>query len=211
MGCTTSLELKNESTGSLKDEKKVFFDRFREPDIFIPESEKTIIKAQWEVLSKDRKGNGTAVFLKIFKQYPEIKELFRCNDVDYTLLEENAEFRAHAIRFMQAMGTAVESIDDLETSMSKSLVSLGKQHVSFTGFKPIYFEAFYDAISSVWRDVLGSDFTPESAEAWCHVMVFILETLKKGYHLASLETVTASALEKVCETERNILSKQLSS
>ena len=108
---------------------------------------------------------------------------------------------------MQAVGTAVESIDDLETSMSGSLLNLGKKHVEFTGFKPVYFEEFYKAISKVWHEVLGPGYTKESAEAWCHVLVFILETLKKGYHLACLETVTAGALDKVRETEIKIVSK----
>ena len=208
MGCATSQDLMNKNSVSSKEEKRIFYDRFREPDIIIPESEKAIIKAQWPLLSKDVKGNGSAVFMKIFKQYPEIKNLFRCNGVDDMQLPENAEFKAHAIRFMQAVGTAVDSIDDLDTSMSRTLLSLGKQHVNFTGFKPIYFEAFYDAISTVWKDVLGSDYTVQSADAWSHVLVFIMETLKKGYHLASLEAVTANVLAKVSETESQFYSRK---
>ena len=203
MGCTASLAFVHKKSLSLKAEKRVFFDRFREPDITISDKEKYIIKSQWKTLSTDIIGTGSAVFLRLFKQYPEIKQVFHCDEVEDECLPRNGEFKQHAIRFMQAVGTAVESIDDLETSMSNSLLALGKKHFNFTGFKPAYFEAFHDAILTVWTDVLGSSYTSECADAWSHVFVFILEKLKKGYHLASIETVTAGALAKETVKENN--------
>lgn len=207
MGCSASVALVQKNSLSVGNNKRIFYDRFRHPDINISDEDKNIIKSQWQILSANITGNGIAVFINLFKQYPEIKELFRCEDVEDEYLERNDKLREHAIRFMKAVGTAVESIDDLETSMSKSLLNLGKRHLEFTGFRPVYFEEFYKAISKVWNIVLGSGYTPVSAEAWRQVLVFILEHLKKGYHLASLEVVTAGAIKKVGDVENTIMSQ----
>ena len=207
MGCTSSVALASKNSETLRKDKRVFYDRFRQPDVTLSDKDKDIIKTQWRQLSSNLTENGIAVFLNLFKQYPEIKEVFRCDEVEDKYLERNPKFKEHAIGFMQQVDMAVGSIDDLKTCMSGSLLNLGKRHVEFTGFKPVYFEEFYKAISKVWTEVLAQEYTKESEDAWRHLFVFILETLKKGYHLACLEAVTASAIDKVGETENKILSK----
>lgn len=201
--------LRNKSL-SLKHETRIFYDR-SQPDISacISDEEKDIIKSQWQILSANSTTNGIAVFVSLFKQYSEIKELFGCAEAEEEYLERNDKLREHAIRFMKAVGDAVESIDDLENAMSTSLLNLGKRHLELTGFKPIYFEEFYKAIASVWDNVLSSSYTPVSVEAWRHILVFILDNLKKGYHLASLEEVHADAIERIIETENKILSNDV--
>ena len=191
MGCTTSLSFVPKSVKSGKKKRpRVFVDRFREPDIVISDKEKAIIKRQWKVLSANTNEYGVAVFLKIFLNHPEIKELFPYKDMEKDKLLLNSAFKHHASRFMHAVGAAVTNIDDLETAMSSTFLNLGKQHFYCTGFKPIYFEIFYHAIVKVWKDALGVCYTNDCADAWSHVLVFMMEKLKKGYHLASIEQVT---------------------
>ena len=190
MGCTTSLAIVSKNSVALKKDEEIMFDRFRQPDIVISQEEKVLIKRQWKVLSADMKATGAAVFMKIFRAYPEIKQQFPYGDTDTNNLPMNSELRGHAFRFMQAVGATVENIDELDSSMSEALMTLGKQHVKFTGFKPYYIQAFYDAILEVWREVLGVYYTPACADAWSHLLLFMMEKLKKGYHLASLEATT---------------------
>ena len=157
--------------------KNAFYENFHD-------QEKIIVKQQWKVLSADIKELGTTVFLQIFKEHPEIKQLFSCRNIDDDELLSNTEFRGHAFVFMQAIGSVVENIDDVENAMSNALIFLGKQHVMFTGVDQIYFDEFTAVISKVWKEKLGPTFTPESAKAWRHVFMYIMEKLKKGYRLA---------------------------
>lgn len=190
MGCATSLSCKPRDKTGRKKKSRVFIDRFREPDIIISEKEKAIIKRQWKSLSIDMKEMGIAVFLRIFRDNPEIKQLFPYKDKDKEQLLKTSGFKHHATRFMHTVGTGVANIDDLEKTMTLPLLNLGKQHFRCTGFKPIYFEIFYHAIVKVWKEKLGLCYTAESEKAWRQVLVFIMEKLKKGYHLASIEQVT---------------------
>lgn len=163
-----------------------------QPEIVISEEEKLIIKRQWKILSADMKGTGTAVFMKIFKDHPEVKQEFSYRDIDDNSLPSSAELRCHAFRFMQAVGATIENIDDLENKMSDALLTLGKQHVNFTGFKPIYIQTFYNAILKVWQESLGIRYTTESANAWSRLLRYVMEKLEKGYHIAvKEETITA--------------------
>ena len=183
MGCTASVSFVGAKCICLKPNQPVI----QKQSVGIGTTEKAIIKRQWKVLSADIRGNGTAVFLQLFKQNPELKKLFSFRHIDDTELWHDVEFKRHGIRFMQAINATVENIDDLETSMSGTLEDLGRQHVSFTGFKPTFFEAFHDAIISVWKEVLGTRFTPACEAAWSHLLAYIMETLKRGHCLASIE------------------------
>ena len=199
MGCTTSCTFTETNCDSFRMRKQVqpnnngvksgTISTGIKPGAISTE-EKIIIKRQWKVLSADIKRTGTDVFLEIFKLNPDIKLLFPFRNIDDKELMTNAQFKAHGIRFMQAIGAAVENMDELETAMTEPIVALGKQHIKFQGFQPVYFEIFCDAISTVWRKVLGVRFTPACAEAWKHVLVFIMDNLKQGYQLASIETET---------------------
>ena len=192
MGCTTSKSIATKKPVTAKKDKSVFFDRFREPDIVISNEEKTIIKRQWETLSADMEATGTAVFMRIFTEHPEIKCLFSFKDIDNQELPRSTELRRHSLRFMQAIGAAINNIDDIDSKWPDTLLTLGKQHTKFTGFKPLYFQVFYDAILHAWKTVLDDCFTTECTVAWGHLLVLIMEKLKKGYHLATLEEVTRS-------------------
>ena len=194
--CRQSSALRKDSVAERKNTLPVrkdtpaFTDRFREPDIIISEEEKSIIRRQWKVLSLDMKGTGSTIFLRIFEEHPEIKQLFSYTNVGDELLPKSSRLSTHAYRFMQVIGTVVDNIDEIEVKVAGALLALGKQHIHFTGFKPLYIQAFYDAILHVWKEVLGVEFTLECAIAWGHVLILIMEKLKKGYHLASLEMVT---------------------
>ena len=177
MGCSPSRGLDNRNSTTGRRDKIIFSESFRD-------QEKTIIKQQWRVLSPDMKEIGAKVFLEIFKKYPEVKQLFPCRNIADEQLMSSKVFKGHAYVFMQAIGAVVENIDDVEKAMSNALIFLGKQHVTFTGVHQVYFDEFTSVISNVWREKLGSSYTPESAKAWRHVFVYIMGKLKKGYHLA---------------------------
>ena len=179
MGCSASQTL---FTANSVPTNKIF--EVQEPKSVFTDEEKIIIKKQWKVLSLDVNELGTAVFKQIFREYPEIKELFPCRDIPEDNLLSSAQFRAHSVIFMQAVGAVVDNLDDLDTVMSNPLIFLGKQHAAYTGLKRIYFDEFYHVISKVWKEVLGLRYTIESEKSWSHVFMYITSKLKKGYRLA---------------------------
>ena len=178
MGCTTSISTVSKDV-----------DR-RGPLIknhgYISNENIEIVKRTWKLLSGDIQDVGAKIFLKLFDLNPSIREIFHCESLDGDALLRNRQFRGHASRFMQAIGAAVDTIDDLQGSMGPMLEDLGRQHLTFAGFKPGYWDCFTDAILHVWKDQLHYRFTTEVAKAWKTVFVFIVLKLKEGFEKACL-------------------------
>ena len=191
MGCTSSLALG--STKRIAEKNKHQVNIFHGPGTVIPDDERLIIKRQWKVLSNDMKGLGCAVFMQIFKDFPEVKQLFPCRDVETDKLLSCVQFKGHAFRFMQAVAAVVDNIDDLDKNMSVALVGLGEQHVGIKGIKPAYFDGFYLALCKVWKARLGWRYKLECATAWNRVFAYIMDRLKEGYN-SVLENRTAGEM-----------------
>ena len=132
-------------------------------------------------MGTDLTARGSKVFLRIFEKNPYVKKIFPFRDCEGEDLLKNPSFKGHASRFMQAVGAVVDNINDPETALSPVLIGLGKNHTSFEGFKPEYFGAFTEAMQYVWRTELKVKYTPEVAETWDMVFIFIMQTLKEGY------------------------------
>lgn len=148
------------------------------------QQQKRVIKKTWKYLSDDMTGYGIQVFSRIFQLNPHVKKLFPCRDVEGDALLRDPNFKGHASRFMQAVGAAVDNIDDWDASLSPLLIGLGKQHITFTGFKPEYFDAFTEAMMYVWEQTLGTKFNDITRDSWRTVFEFIMSTLKEGYEIA---------------------------
>ena len=130
MGCSASVDIVNNHKASTDEGKCVLVDRFWEPNIVISEEEKAILKAQWPHFATDRQGHGSAVFLKIFQNFPEMKQVFGIENVDTDSLKHNEIVLNQGLRVMHTIGAAINSIDDQleEETLSQGLLSLGKLH-----------------------------------------------------------------------------------
>ncbi|XP_052771032.1 neuroglobin-1-like [Mya arenaria] len=148
----------------------------------ISEDESGIVKRTWSVLAKDLQGNGMQVFLRIFEIHPEIKKLFKVENVRHSELARNIVIKGHAARFMSAIGAAVDNIDDLDNTLAQLLFTLGKQHKHYVGFKVEYFEVFYEALMWQWARALDARFTAEVSDSWSHVFVYLMAKLQAGYN-----------------------------
>jgi len=146
--------------------------------------ERGIITKTWERMTNDIQGNGMQVFLRIFEIAPDIKSLYSIQHVRPRDVVHNAVIIGHASRFMQAIGAAVVRINECEGSndFDEQLHRLGQKHTHFIGFKPNYFEVFYDAIMWQWERYMSETFTQEVADAWSHVFAYIMWRLKEGYY-----------------------------
>nr|XP_034307779.1 non-symbiotic hemoglobin 0-like [Crassostrea gigas] len=128
--------------------------------------------------------NGIRVFERIFELNPDLKQLFPFRNKEGESLRNDHDFTGHASRFMQAVGAAIDNINNLYMYFGPLLIGLGKQHVEFGGFKPEYWDVFTEAMLYVWEKELGDLFDDNCRNAWTKVFEFIMEQLKVGYSQA---------------------------
>ena len=157
----------------------------------VSEGHKRLVRKSWKILCDDLTGRGSRIFLRIFARNPHVKELFPCRYEEGEALLKNANFKGHASRFMQAVGAAVDNIDNLETTLSPVLVNLGRQHIHFKGFKAEYFEVFKESMLHTFGEDLGRKWTDDMISAWSTVLDFIMCRLQEGYFLATEEAAAA--------------------
>ncbi|WAR21818.1 NGB-like protein [Mya arenaria] len=148
----------------------------------ISEDESRIVRRTWSVLANDMRGNGMQVFLRIFEIHPEIKQLFKVENVRHSELARNVVIKGHAARFMSAIETAVDNLDDLDKNLAQLLFTLGQQHKHYVGFKVEYFEVFYEALMWHWARTLDASFTEQVSDSWSHVFVYLMAKLQAGYN-----------------------------
>lgn len=118
-------------------------------EIVLTEQQKSIIIKNWRVVSGDLIGRGSRIFQLIFARNPRLRVLFSCGHLHGEELVNDARFKGHALRFMQAVGAVVDNLDNYNEVLSPLLNDLGRKHVSFKGFKPIYFNDFQESIMQV--------------------------------------------------------------
>ena len=196
MGCSHSVSYTKHSCkhfNTLSFRKKALLVFGMKTPVPLSPSERSIVRETWPALVRDLQGNGLQLFLRIFELCPEVKALFHVENVRHSQLARNANIKAHGKRFINAIGSAVESVDDFDKADSeffKFLFTLGQQHQRYIGFKPEYFEIFYDALMRQWELCMGNQFTKEVSESWSHLFVFLMGKLREGYlsHAPSFES-----------------------
>ncbi|XP_060565607.1 neuroglobin-like [Ruditapes philippinarum] len=188
MGCTNSISYNKHSIKTFTQindpiKSRIVFTLKCQIELTGPEIK--TVQQTWPSLAKDLQGNGLQLFLRIFEICPEVKLLFKVENVRHSQLARNATIQAHGKRFISAIGSAVDCLENFDregNTLCKFLFDLGQQHQNFKGFKPEYFEIFYEALMCQWAICMRDRFTPDVANAWSHLFVFLMEKLKEGYY-----------------------------
>lgn len=142
------------------------------------------VQKTWPALASDMQSNGLQVFLRIFELCPEAKALFSVENVRHSELARNVIIKAHGTRFVRAIAAVIENLDEFdqkENRLSRLLFVLGQQHKQYEGFRPEYFEIFYESLMWQWERCLGTTFTTEVSNSWSQVFVYLMACLKDGY------------------------------
>ena len=156
---------------------------------YITEDEQKVIRKTWNRLSKDLSRLGVQIFLRIFVLKPDLKQLFPFRDDEGDELVADTVFRGHASRFVQAIGAAIDNMDDLNHAMGPMLEDLGKQHLGYDGFKPEYWDIFIESVLDIWKKELSRKLTYKASEAWRVLFEFMISRLKEGYNQAYLQEI----------------------
>ncbi|KAL3883343.1 hypothetical protein ACJMK2_029617 [Sinanodonta woodiana] len=185
MGCSSSLigrsrQQKCSTSHSVSSYSKRKRHQFDENQI-------CIIKKTWRHFAGDMSRVGCKVFLQIFLLHPSVKQLFPFRYVKGDALLQDPSFKAHAFRFMQAVGAAIDNIDNLDEALVPLLLGLGKQHTTFMDFKEEYFNYFSDSMMAIWKDELKSKFDEVTSLTWRLLFTCIMDTMQEGFRQAQQE------------------------
>ncbi|XP_024943521.1 cytoglobin-1 [Cephus cinctus] len=150
------------------------------PDTGLTGKQKKIIQSTWITISKDSATSGAAIMLALLKKYPEYQKLFTAfSNIPIDDLKNNPKFRAHGSGIINALSSAINSLDDSELLAAK-LTMLGERHATrgqtkeqFNDLKPIILE--------VLKESLGSKFTSEVSEAWSKLIDGAYTFIFKGF------------------------------
>ncbi|EDO48922.1 predicted protein [Nematostella vectensis] len=116
---------------------------------------------------------------RFFEMNPDYQKLFpEFATLDQVELEQANALHGHAKRVMKAVENAVSAMDDAE-SFAAYLENLGARHKA-RALKPAYLDAMQVAYTDTIQDLLKTQWTDGTAEAWNKLFRFIADTMKHG-------------------------------
>ncbi len=110
------------------------------------QQEKQILRETWKLVSTDRQEQGMAIFIEIFRKWPDLQMLFPFKNCSHDELLQQPMFRSHALRFINSIDTTIHSLDALDVALIPVLHQLGKTHVNINIDLPKYMHVFMHAI-----------------------------------------------------------------
>ncbi|PAA48585.1 hypothetical protein BOX15_Mlig002954g1 [Macrostomum lignano] len=142
------------------------------------EVEKKIILSGWQQAIKDKKALGMDVFMTLFEMFPQHQELFRdFKGKSRAELEKMPKMRAHALRVVNTLDGAIQSLDDMEVCAS-SLELIGASHKSHH-LSAKHFEDLNAALAVVFERRLGKAFVDNKA-VWVKLLQGIIPVIQRG-------------------------------
>ncbi|KAK3092625.1 hypothetical protein FSP39_005094 [Pinctada imbricata] len=131
----------------------------------ISDRQKALVTESWKSFTKhgDLPDLGIPMFLKLFEDHPEVKSLFSFMRAE-GISSKHPQFRRHANRVFEMIGSAVGSIDDLDT-FGDVLKELGANHYKY-GTQSAHLPAVGNALLFALEKELREEFTNEVRNAW---------------------------------------------
>ena len=154
-------------------------------DLAIGSTKISRVENSWYLISGKIGEVGLRFFLEMFKENPELVELFPFGDdsVSVTgLLRVNdrtkAHVRAHAIAVMRVVGTCVAGLTKIEDLIPR-LRSVGATHKT-VGVQPHHYDILYKHLVKAIRDEVGPDnWDQETEDAWEQAFLSISDMIKR--------------------------------
>jgi hemoglobin-like flavoprotein len=130
-----------------------------------------LVRESFGQLAPNAGAAGQLIYERIFVLAPQTRVLF------------DDDISEQAVRLMQAVGRAVESLDRPE-EMCEFLERLGARHVRY-GVEPAHFDVLTDAVTWALGEGLGEAFTAEMREAWEAVCATVADVMVGGMSATS--------------------------
>ncbi|OWF47004.1 Neuroglobin [Mizuhopecten yessoensis] len=141
--------------------------------------DKILIKQSWSQFTSTGSlaDVGVPMFAKLFADYPDVKTLFSFMREGGGSLESEA-VRNHAEGVMGVVGTAVESIDNLE-GLVPTVRSLGAKHYTY-GAQTAHLGPVGECLLYAMEKKLKEKFTNETKLAWLKLYDVISVAFQDG-------------------------------
>ncbi|XP_075421268.1 hemoglobin subunit beta-2-like [Ascaphus truei] len=141
-------------------------------------AEKAAITSVWQKVSVEQDGQDALTRLLIV--YPWTQRYFSTfgNLSNPTAIAGNAKVRAHGKTVLTAVGTTVQHLDD----MKSSLAGLSEIHAKKLHVDPENFKRLGEMLVVVLASKLGSAFTPQVQAAWEKFIAVLVAGLSQSYH-----------------------------
>ncbi|KAL3908155.1 MAG: hypothetical protein SGILL_008592, partial [Bacillariaceae sp.] len=148
-------------------------------------AKKFVVVESWKKLTElpdyQEKG-GILLFQNVFDLCPESKLLFGFpENIDpfSGKLLENKRFLSHANFLLSMIGKTVALLGENNEELTKSLLELGKKHVTY-GVKSEFFPYMTKSIIIMMKKMLGAEFTPTDEQAWQDIMSVLIADMVRG-------------------------------
>lgn len=126
----------------------------------------TLVKDTWAQVVPISDKAAELFYGKLFELDPELKSLF------------NGDMVEQGKKLMKMIGTAVNSLDKLETIVP-AVQDLGKRHVDY-GVKDEHYDTVAEALLWTLGTGLGDSFTDEVKGAWTETYVTLATVMKEA-------------------------------
>ena len=150
--------------------------------ILLSPEQKESIRRSWEVLEKNKEVLGKQIFLKIFEEKPQLKDLFSFRCVWGDSLINHPDIKAHAMKFMTILQEGVKNLDYLDRDFTPKLLALGGRHTKFEGFEVSNFPLFETAILFILKREIKEKFVGATEKSWIMFLRYIMKNLREGYN-----------------------------
>uniref|UniRef100_A0A914XCJ0 Globin family profile domain-containing protein n=1 Tax=Plectus sambesii TaxID=2011161 RepID=A0A914XCJ0_9BILA len=170
--------------------------------------QKQLIKTAWT--ESNRKGTHAAgewIFHRIFSNRPELKTLFKLENVSLNKMTNEPQFQKHARVFTDVLEMSVDSMDALDDSLGPLLVSYGSRHATFVvehGFRAEYWDAFSVAMCEYAASWKIKNNRVETIQAWRLLVLFLVNKVKQGFELEMLGQAAQTRKEKIRPTTQHL-------
>ena len=189
MGCSSSIGSTTGIPGTASDKslsripaETTDSEVFTKISLLLSVEQKDSIRRSWEILKQDKETLGKQIFLKIFEEKPQLKDLFSFRCAWGDSLINHPDFKAHANRFMSIIDEGVENLDYLDRNFVPKLLYLGGKHTNFEGFEGSNFQLFEKAILFILKREIKQGFGFNTEQTWVMFLQYIMKNLQEGYN-----------------------------
>ncbi|KAL9952372.1 hypothetical protein ACROYT_G039622 [Oculina patagonica] len=147
----------------------------------ITQQQITLVQDTWKLVNGDLEQVGLEFYIRLFKENPEVLQLFSFRDVDNSdedAMRTDTRLKRQGLVTMQHVDLAVASLNDLG-SIVPALKDLGARHTMYK-VEEHHFAPVGAALLDTLDKGLGEKFTTEVKEAWTVVYGIVADTMKAG-------------------------------
>merc|ERR1712241_761093 len=142
-----------------------------------------LLISTWMSISSEMEAQGVQLFVDIFKSNSEVIHVFPLMNPN---LKDNLAnkylheaFKEHGSKVISRVDEVLHNLDQLNLCVSL-IKQTGAYHRRFQGFKPQFFQHFYEPFLGMVKSCLGKKYDPQMQYIYKAIANFLIQTLIDG-------------------------------